>query len=469
MDDALEAQAQPSSHPATQPSAVDLAWAGRLMREQAGASWLVPLLAPPLAEAVASPLLTDADLTRVFRDPAEVRAIWASLAPRLDAVIQGEATLADQDALDLANAVTWDRGVFALLVPARSVASDALGIDPQLSGPGLVRRLAEVIPTAPVPVAEIALRVEQLLWPLVQSGTRVDFLPRAHTKFAAVTRAIDARCREAGLATWEDALRHAHAHWTATGWRDLLFRDAGPVQLYMDDVDAQLAETAKPAKAEDAGLTTRLHLEERLRDTERSRDALAREAKELAGLRDEVGRLRTQEGKLKEARDRAQARVKELEARVVELERLSRDQKHELDALRPADAEPPSRQAAEPPPPPEPPVAEPPLPSDLLTGRRVFLFTGQLRAAVAAEMGRELERIGAEDPQVHCVHKGTLGPETFPEDAVVVMDLRFLGHKHSERIEARARRSGASYLPVKSGKGGLARAVAEALVRKGSN
>src|SRR5690606_28067090 len=216
------------------PSQADLSWARRLMREQAGASWLVPLLAPPLAEVVGSPLLTDADLTRVFRDPAEVRAIWAALAPRLAAVIQGEATLDDRDGLDLANAVTWDRGVFALLVPARSVASDALGIDPQLSGPGLVRRLAEVIPTVPVPVAEIALRVEQLLWPLVQSGTRVDFLPRAHTKFAAVPRAIDARCREAGLVTWEDALRHAHAHWSASGWRDLLFRDAGPVQLYMD-------------------------------------------------------------------------------------------------------------------------------------------------------------------------------------------------------------------------------------------
>lgn len=459
------ARAEPSQPPKP-PSATDLAWAGRLMREQTGASWLVPLLAPPLAEVIASPLLTDADLTRVFRDPAEVRAIWAALAPRIAAVIQGEAALDNRDALDLANAVTWDRGVLALLVPARSVASDALGIDPQLSGPGLVRRLAEVIPTVPVPVAEIALRVEQLLWPLVQSGTRVDFLPRAHTRFAAVTRAIDARCREAGLATWEDALRHAHAHWSATGWRDLLFRDAGPVQLYMDDVDAQLAETAKPAKADDGGHSTRLHLEERLRDTERSRDALAREAKELAGLRDEVGRLRTQEGKLKEARDRAQARVKELEARVADLERLSRGQKHELDALRPPE---PSRppQPAElpaPPQPQEPP--EPPLPPDLLTGRRVFLFTGQLRAAVAAAMGRELERIGAEDPQVHCVHKGTLGPETFPEDAVVVMDLRFLGHKHSERIEARARRSGANYLPVKSGKGGLARAVAEAWVRR---
>jgi hypothetical protein len=442
------------------------------MREQTGASWLVPLLAPPLAEVVASPLLTDADLTRVFRDPAEVRTIWAALAPRLDSVIRGEATLDDRDALDLANAVTWDRGVFALLVPARSVASDALGIDPQLSGPGLVRRLAEVIPTAPVPVAEIALRVEQLLWPLVQSGTRVDFLPRAHTKFSAVTRAIDARCRAEGLASWEDALRHAHAHWSASGWRDLLLRDAGPVQLYMDDVDAQLADAERPAaKADDGGLSTRLHLEERLRDTERSRDALAREAKELAGLRDEVGRLRTQEGKLKEARDRAQARVKELEPRVAELERLSRSQKVELDALRPPEAEPSSHPALQPPPePPQPPQPpEPPLPSDLLTGRRVFLFTGQLRAAVAAAMGRELERIGAEDPQVHCVHKGTLGPETFPEDAVVVMDLRFLGHKHSERIEARARRSGANYLPVKSGKGGLARAVAEAWVRRGGS
>lgn len=457
--------AEPPAAP-PEPSRADLAWAGRLMREQAGASWLVPLLAVPLAEVIASPLLTDADLTRVFRDPAEVRAVWAGLAPRLSAVLGGEATLDDRDALDLSNAVTWDRGVLALLVPARSVASDALGIDPQLSGPGLVRRLAEVIPTVPVPVAELAIRVEQLLWPLVESGTRVDFLPRAHTKFAAVTRAIDARCREAGLATWEDALRHAHAHWGTSGWRDLLFRDAGPVQLYMDDVDAQLAETAKPAKADDAGHSTRLHLEERLRDTERSRDALAREAKELAGLRDEVGRLRTQEGKLKEARDRAQARVKELEARVAELERMSREQQHELDTLRPPDAEPPSRPVAEPPPV-EPP--EVPLPADLLSGRRVFLFTGQLRGAVAAEMGRELERIGAEEPQVHIVHKGSLGPETFPEDAVVVMDLRFLGHKHSERIEARARRSGASYMPVKSGKGGLARAVAEAWVRKGAS
>ncbi|HEX5632955.1 MAG TPA: hypothetical protein VFX50_06985, partial [Gemmatimonadales bacterium] len=369
--DARAAQDQPSSHPATLPSATDLAWAGRLMREQTGASWLVPLLAPPLAEVVASPLLTDADLTRVFRDPAEVRAIWAALTPRLDAVIRGEATLDDQAALDLANAVTWDRGVFALLVPARSVASDALGIDPQLSGPGLVRRLAEVIPTAPVPVAEIALRVEQLLWPRVQSGTRVDFLPRAHTKFSAVTRAIDARCRADGLASWEDALRHAHAHWSASGWRDLLFRDAGPVQLYMDDVDAQLAETAKPTKVEDAGHSTRLHLEERLRDTERSRDALAREAKELAGLRDEVGRLRTQEGKLREARDRAQARVKELEARVSDLERLSREQMHELEAFRPSQPPQPP-QPSQPSQPPQPP--EPPLPHDLLTGRRVFLF-----------------------------------------------------------------------------------------------
>jgi hypothetical protein len=436
------------------------------MREQAGATWLVPLLAVPLAELVASPLVTDGDLSRVFRDPAEVRAAWAGLTPRLDEVIRGDAGLVDRDALDLVNAVTWDRGALALLVPARAVATDAMGIDPLLSGPGLVRRLAEVIPSVPVPVAEIAIRVEQLLWPLVQAGTRVDFLPRAHSKFAAVTRALDARCREAGLVTWEDALRHSHQHWSGTGWRDLIFRDLGPVQLYMDDVDAQFAAPEKPARAE-PDHSARLQLEERLRDTERSRDALAREARELAGLREEVGRLRTQEGKLVEARGRAQARVKELEALVTDLERESQRQRHELATFRPEPEPPEPSEPPQPSQPPEPP--EPPLPSDLLTGRRVFLFTGQLRAAVAAAMGRELERIGAEDPQVHCVHKGTLGPETFPEDAVVVMDLRFLGHKHSERIEARARRSGANYLPVKSGKGGLARAVAEAWVRKSGN
>ncbi|HJS46941.1 MAG TPA: hypothetical protein VJ773_03030 [Gemmatimonadales bacterium] len=484
MPDAPDAPAEPpgsaaqSSRPAeppAEPSRSDLAWAGLLMREQAGASWLVPLLAPPLAELIASPLLTDSDLTRVYREPAEVRAIWAALAPRILAAVGGEAPLDDRAALDLANAVTWDRGILALLVPARSVASDAMGLDPQLAGPGLVRRLAEVIPEVPVPLPEIALRVEQLLWPLVESGTRVDFLPRAHTRFAAVTRALDARCRAEGLAGWEDALRLAHGYWSGDGWRDLLLRDAGPAQLYMDDVDAELAANAKGKPAEAPDHSARLHLEARLRDTERSRDALAREAKELAGLREEVGRLRTQEGKLREARDRAQARVKELEARVAELERETRSQRHELDALRPSVAEPPgpavpSSRPVQPSPsavPVQPP--EPPLPADLLTGRRVFLFTGQLRAAVAAEMGRELERIGAEDPQVHCVHKGTLGPETFPDNSVVVMDLRFLGHKHSERVEARARRSGANYLPVKSGKGGLARAVAEAWVRRGAS
>ena len=73
--------------PPQPPSPADLAWAGRLMREQTGASWLVPLLAPPLAEVVASPILADADLTRVFRDPAEVRSIWAALAPRLQGCV----------------------------------------------------------------------------------------------------------------------------------------------------------------------------------------------------------------------------------------------------------------------------------------------------------------------------------------------------------------------------------------------
>jgi hypothetical protein len=99
----------------------------------------------------------------------------------------------------------------------------------------------------------------------------------------------------------------------------------------------------------------------------------------------------------------------------------------------------------------------------LLKGRDVFYFTGQVRRAAAESAGESLRALGPRDVRKFCVHKGSLGPETFPPRAVVVLDIRFVSHKHSITIEDRARRSGAEYVRVNSGKGGLVRAVVTAL------
>lgn len=75
-----------------------------------------------------------------------------------------------------------------------------------------------------------------------------------------------------------------------------------------------------------------------------------------------------------------------------------------------------------------------------------------------------LRRLGARDIRTFCLRKGSLGPETFPADALVVLDLRFVGHSQSAGIAQPAERSGVLCLPVKSGKGSLARTVASALL-----
>ena len=74
-----------------------------------------------------------------------------------------------------------------------------------------------------------------------------------------------------------------------------------------------------------------------------------------------------------------------------------------------------------------------------------------------------LRELGPREIRTFCLRKGTEGPSTFPENALVIVDIRLLGHSQSGMIADRAERSGVQYLALRSGKGGLARMVAAAL------
>jgi hypothetical protein len=260
-----------------------------------------------------------------------------------------------------------------------------------------------------------------------------------------------------------DALNLAHRFWSAEGWVSLGLWQQQALDRMVEWDEGTAAGSRAP---DEHARQVRQHREERKR-LQAASAVMEEELRELRPLRDELGRLRetvsrhrTREAELVQARDRALARAEALERTVRELETANRELRYRLAPFLPPPA-PPSgdtraREAA--------PAADEVLPATLLLGRKVFLFTGQMRGDVANEMGESLGVLGAKGVRTYCVHKGSLGPETFPAGALVVLDLRFVGHKHSIPIEDRARKSGAEYLPVKSGKGGLARAVAAALV-----
>jgi hypothetical protein len=106
-------------------------------------------------------------------------------------------------------------------------------------------------------------------------------------------------------------------------------------------------------------------------------------------------------------------------------------------------------------------------PADLLAGCTIQLFTGQERAGARAQMADALRAVGATVST--SAGNGREGvPDSFPEGSIVVCDVRFMAHTWSGRLADRARRSGATYIEVRAGQGGIVRAVAAALGKDGS-
>lgn len=441
------------------------AQAGHMMRVQARETWLVPLLAVPLARLALAPEYPDRS-TRVYTgdDPSVVKGAADKVEARVQSLAEAAegAELGDEDARLLVEFSSYYRGLLHGFLHPPPVLLGGLGLPPDLRGDPLIRGVAGWVSSSGLPVPLTAVVAAHVLLPAVE-GAR-DYMPRAHSRFAPATRAIDHRMAGAGAASWVDALKLVGRFWNAAGWVSVGVWQQQALDRMIEGEGTAVGEREADEHARQVrqhrGERKRLQaanaaMEEELRELRPLRDALAQ-------LRETVSRHRTREAELVQARDRAQARAAAVEGTVRELETANRALRYKLASFLPPPAPPPGDSEA----PAAAPAGDELLPATLLVDRKVFLFTGHVRGDVATKMGESLGVLGAKRVRTICVHKDNLGPETFPAGALVVLDLRFVGHKHSIPIEDRARKSGAEYLPVKSGKGGLARAVTAALERK---
>jgi hypothetical protein len=453
------------SSPALDTTSHDASWssqAGRLMRTHPRQTWLVPLLAVPLSHVALSASCTPEVLDRCVptRDHAAMRRDAAIIAATAAAVAASNGTrgLTDDEAwLFLQFSHDYVGIGQAILLPP-SFLMVGMHAAPFLPMGPLLRLVAEWIDSAALPVP-LAAFISAGVLPMTKH--RPMFLPKIDSRYAQVTRAIDRRLGEEGVETWDDALALAHRFWSGAGWRDL-----GVWEQYALDlvVNQDVYKTEQARQREEHETQRRRHRAERKRLQEtaaQAHDELRRLRPlrvKVDGLRDETERLRNREAELVQGRDRAVARTKALEAANAKLERECREANRRLAALMPA-PEP------EPQVPVDSPLAEEPeLPATLLAGRTVFFFTGELRKSSAEATAESLRALGADDIRTFCLRQGSHGPEAYPPDALIVVDFRFAGHSQSGLIEERAGRSGAQFLGLRSGKGGLARTVASALL-----
>lgn len=102
--------------------------------------------------------------------------------------------------------------------------------------------------------------------------------------------------------------------------------------------------------------------------------------------------------------------------------------------------------------------------ADIWNGRRVLIFTNQARGSARADMEARARGLGAERVEVYWVSRSR-GPETFPPDAVVIVDVSFMGHADSEALRQTARRAGCFCFEGRHGASTLCEAAADAWVR----
>ena len=275
--------------------------------------------------------------------------------------------------------------------------------------------------------------------------------------------------RKAGLLTWPEAHAHAQAWWRKEGaaagvWALVVESLAAALDAATGEAaanpeaDTGAASSAPPppapadvGPAPDPEVARRLlaRHDELQRANAELHAELHKERQESRKLRAEVGQLRQSRS---EWRERAQVREAEngpLRRELGRLDRYARGLQAQLAEIGAAE------EAGHPDPIPE--LPEGGWPADLLAGLEIVLCTGQDRAGARKAMADALRLAGAEV----IVHEanGKL-PDRFPPRAVVVCDVRFIGHAAADRVRAAAGRSGLDVLEVRAGQGGIVRAVA---------
>ena len=379
--------------------------------------------------------------------------------------------------------------------------SDSLAADPRLERPGATAAVADLggtilhalpglidpavaagwlgAPHADLPVPALVRRwkawVARESPPPVMAAIAMGLLasPRRHGLIddaaRPMARELFHHVRKAGLLTWPEAHAHAQAWWREEGaaagvWALVVESLAAALDGGTDepavsteaDPGAALSAPSAPAPADaesapDPEVARRLvaRHDELQRANAELHAELQKERQESRKLRAEVTQLRQSRS---EWRERAQAREAEtgpLRREIGRLDRYARGLQAQLAEFGAAE------EAGHPDPIPE--LPEGGWPADLLVGLEIVLCTGQDRGGARKAMADALRLAGAEV----IVHEanGKL-PDRFPPGAVVVCDVRFIGHAAADRVRAAAGRSGLDVLEVRAGQGGIVRAVA---------
>jgi hypothetical protein len=104
-----------------------------------------------------------------------------------------------------------------------------------------------------------------------------------------------------------------------------------------------------------------------------------------------------------------------------------------------------------------------PVAADTFAGRRVLVFTGAENADARAAFAEGFRDLGA--TQVDCYWADrSRGPDVFPADAIVAVDVSFMSHPTWSAIQERARAAGAWCYWGKHGSATLSRATAAAWI-----
>jgi hypothetical protein len=102
-----------------------------------------------------------------------------------------------------------------------------------------------------------------------------------------------------------------------------------------------------------------------------------------------------------------------------------------------------------------------PVPADTFAGRRVLVFTGAENADARAAFAQGFHDLGAS--QVDCYWADrSRGPDVFPSNAIVAIDVSFMSHSTWNAIQDRARAAGAWCYWGRHGAATLSRATAAA-------
>ena len=267
--------------------------------------------------------------------------------------------------------------------------------------------------------------------------------------------------RKAGILTWAEAHAHARAWWGsgAAGMWALAVRSlAARVEEEALAADALPHDTPAPPVTS-APPPHEAHVsrhDREPRELAALREELDRARTELQQLRQEATKLRVEASQLRRSRAELRERLEGLEAESAPLRR-SRDQLDRYARALQAQLAERNEAAAAGHPDQIPDLPEGGWPDDLLAGMHVILCTGQDRGGARKAMADALRLAGAE---VTVYEANGRMPDRFPAEAVVVCDVRFIGHAAADRVRVAAARGGSEVLEVRAGEGGIVRAVA---------